>query len=133
VARNFCILILLFSHVYASENFWFSYKITTQKNMTTSQQRNISPVMVYKKNDGKKFLCRFFAKKTKEQSTYSFLKQHISKLIDCFYNTDVKVVSYTQSKLKSIQDSNELIIIPVKFTVDFKDEFANIYLFNESE
>jgi hypothetical protein len=133
VARNFCILILLFSHIYASENFWFSYKITTQKNMATSQQRNISPVMVYKKDEVKKFLCRFFAKKSKGQSTYSFLKQHTSKLIDCFYNTDVKVISFTKSSLRSIQDSNELIIIPVKFTVDFKDEFANIYLFNESE
>lgn len=128
MARSFCLLILLVSELFCNEDFWFSYKITTGNNIITSQQSNISPVMVYKQTAEKSFLCQLKAKKNQSQSTYEFLQKNSSELIDCFYHTNVKILSFSQSELRGIKASDELIIIPIKFTVDFNKQFANIYL-----
>jgi predicted transglutaminase-like cysteine proteinase len=128
VARNFCLLAFIFSLSSASENFWFSYKITTQNQIMTSEERNISPSMVYKKNEKREFLCKIKAVKTTEETPQDFLNAHYEKLLECFYVSNSRVNSYSDFELKGMLEQSELTILPIKFTVDFKDEFANIYL-----
>ncbi len=128
MARNFCLLALICSTLFASENFWFSYKITTQNHIITSEERNISPVMMVDKNVQKEFLCRLVNIKTKEQTSQDFLNEKYEDLLECFYPSNSRIAFYSNIELKGVLEENELTILPTKFTVDFKDEFANIYL-----
>lgn len=73
-----------------------------------------------------KSLCRIDAIKEEHQSTEKFLNQHFAKLLTCFYPMSTQVINKTLVELKGMDESSVLTITPTRFTVDFKDEFANI-------
>lgn len=127
MARNLCLLILLASTSFAYENYWFSYKITTENNIITNEERNISPIMVNEEFT-KKFLCQIDDKKTRSETTQNFLYKNYDNLLNCFYKVNSKVHSYGQIELKGSLNENDVRILPIKFTVEFNSNFANIYL-----
>ena len=55
-----------------------------------------------------------------------FLKKHFDVLLSCFYPKKTHMLVRGEYHLNSYYDRVELIIEPVRFTVDFKDEFATI-------
>ena len=73
-----------------------------------------------------KFFCKIDVKKKNTQSIEHFLNENFDKLLDCFYPMSSKVTNYTLIETKGMLERTVLTIIPTKFTVDFKDDFANI-------
>ena len=124
--RNFCLLILFSCSLFGSENFWFSYKVATENKILVYEERNISPFMQDSEVSEYKSLCRIDAIKEEHQSTEKFLNQHFAKLLTCFYPMSTQVINKTLVELKGMDESSVLTITPTRFTVDFKDEFANI-------
>lgn len=75
-----------------------------------------------------KSLCKIDAIKTKYQSIEHFLNQNFDKLLFCFYPMSTQVINKTLVESKGMDERSILTITPTKFTVDFKDEFANIII-----
>ena len=73
-------------------------------------------------------LCHINEKKAKKQSTYEYLGKNKEALLECFAKKNVQVYDVTREKSFQANSNTEVIIAPIRFTVDFKDEFANIYL-----
>lgn len=71
-------------------------------------------------------LCKIDTTKKESQSTIIFLNKYFDKLLTCFYPMSTQVHNKTLVELKGIDERSTLTITPTKFTVDFKDEFANI-------
>lgn len=124
--RNFCLLIFFTCSLYTSENFWFSYRVDTQNKIIVYEEINISPLMQIFSDDKYSFLCKIDAKKTKYQSTKSFLNEHLEKLLSCFYPMSTQIFDKTLTTLNGVNESSVITITPTKFKVDFNDEFANI-------
>ena len=58
-----------------------------------------------------------------------FLNENFDKLLPCFEGQPSHMLSWNEYHLKANNDRVEHIIEPVRFTVDFKDEFATISTF----
>jgi hypothetical protein len=126
VARDFCLLIIFTCSLFANENFWFSYKIATDNKVIVYEERNISPQMQSVDVKEYKSLCQLNIKKKQYQSTEHFLNENFDRVLECFYSMNTKVVNHTLIETKGVIERTVLTIIPTKFTVDFKDDFANI-------
>ena len=126
MARDFCLLIIFTCSLFANENFWFSYKIATDNKVIVYEERNISPQMQSVDVKEYKSLCQLNIKKKQYQSTEHFLNENFDRVLECFYSMNTKVVNHTLIETKGVIERTVLTIIPTKFTVDFKDDFANI-------
>jgi hypothetical protein len=126
VARNFCLLIIFTCSLFANENFWFSYKTAIDNKVIVYEERNISPQMQSVDVKEYKSLCQLNIKKKQYQSTEHFLNENFDRVLECFYSMSTKVVNHTLVETKGVIERTVLIIIPTKFIVDFKDDFANI-------
>jgi len=71
-------------------------------------------------------LCQLKIKKKQFQSTEHFLNENFDKVLECFYSMSTTVVNHTLVETKGVIERTVLTIIPTKFTVVFKDDFANI-------
>ncbi|HIP53921.1 MAG TPA: hypothetical protein EYH11_00400 [Sulfurimonas autotrophica] len=126
MARNFCLLIIFTCSLFANENFWFSYKVAIDNKVIVYEERNISPLMQSADMKEYKYLCQLNIKKKQYQSTEHFLNENFERVLECFYHMNTKVVNHTLVETKGVIERTVLTIIPTKFTVDFKDDFANI-------
>ncbi len=126
MARSFCLLILgLSSPLWCSELFWFSYKAVTLNNKIIAEEKNIAPAMV--PFEGKQYpLCQVPLHKSDEIPTVQFLNKHFEAILPCFYSLSTRMLSHNEQSEKFTNDRVEVVIGPVRFTVDFKDEFATI-------
>lgn len=126
--RNLLLLIIIgciAPALFASEHFWFSYKVVTSNSVVVFEEKNISPIMVT--NPSKTyFICTIALKPEKTLSTLELLKKHFDTLIPCFYSSKAHLVSWDERSLKTSNDRVEMVIEPIYFTVDFKEEFATI-------
>ncbi len=123
--RNLCILILLSAILNAKGFFWFSYRIITHNKIITYEEKNISPHMI-EGNFKKLSTCVVKINNAKSDSNLHLLNKNFNKILPCFYPYGSRILSKTDSFIGGIEDINELVIPPTKFTVDFKDQFANI-------
>ncbi len=71
-------------------------------------------------------MCKLDIVKKQYQSKEHFLNENFGKLLECFYPMSTKITNHTLIETKGVIDRTVLTIIPTKFTVDFKDDFANI-------
>ena len=126
MARNFCLLIIFTCSLFGRENFWFSYKIATENKTIVYEEKNISPQMQSVNKKKYKHFCKINSLKKQYQSTQHYLNENFDKLLICFYPMNTQVVNYTLIETKGVIERTVLTIIPTKFTVDFKDDFANI-------
>lgn len=127
--RNFCLLILLTCNLFANENFWFSYRVVTENKEIIFEERNISPLMEYSKESSVSHLCSVAIKKVnKYEPILDVLNKNYNKILPCFYPLSTKMTNRTYVENGGVLETTELIILPVKFTVDFNDQFANINL-----
>lgn len=133
MARNFFLLVLLSAFLNGYECFSYSAKVSTKNNIITYQEFSLSPLMVQEgfwKNPQKTF-CKIHQKKLDNQTTYDYLLSVNSALLECFTTKDVKVYGYDDYKQKLMDTNTIFFIHPIRFTVDFKEDFANIYLLNQ--
>jgi len=125
VERNLFLLTFLYGIVLGSDAFWFSYRSVTLNHALIYEEKNISPLTI--PFSGKKtFACRVKIKKSTHISILKSLNDNFYKILPCFYSSVAKVTSQSKTTLKGSRDEVELIIVPTRFTVDFKDDFANI-------
>lgn len=123
--RNLLLLALLCGIVLGSDTFWFSYRSVTLNHALIYEEKNISPLTI--PFSGKKTsACRVKIKKSTHISILKSLNDNFYKILPCFYSSVAKVTSQSKTTLKGSRDEVELIIVPTRFTVDFKDDFANI-------
>lgn len=128
MARNLLLLIGLGQLLFGSDSFWFSYKIVTANGIAIFEKKNITLAMTPFEEKALKHCTvelRYDAKISKEQ----FLNHHFDAILPCFYSLSSHMLSWNESNTQSNHDRVELIIEPVRFTVDFKDEFATINTF----
>jgi len=125
VERNLFVLILFLNSVVGSDIFWFSYRSVTSNKTLIYEEKNISPLTnPYIGNISS--TCRVKISRQKNSSTLDILNQNFYKILPCFYSGKARVLSQTKSSIYSLKDEVELKIEPVRFIVDFKDDFANI-------
>ncbi len=123
--RNFLLLALFLSNLFGGDTFWFSYRSVTSNSALIFEQKNISPLSI--PYIGKKsFTCKVKISSEKYSSKLDKLNKNFYKILPCFYRVGAKVTSQSETTLKNIKDTIELIIVPTRFIVDFKDDFANI-------
>jgi len=126
VARTFCLLILgVTQALFCSDIFWFSYKIVTVNSLVIYEQKNIASAMI--PYEGKaQTLCTIELSNPKNLPKEQFLQKHFDTILPCFYQLSAHLLSWDDQYLKHGKDQVEIVIEPVRFTVDFKDEFATI-------
>lgn len=89
------------------------------------EQKNIASVMI--PYEGKsQMLCTLKLSNTQNLPKEEFLRKHFDDILPCFYSLSSHLLSWNEQHLKAGNDRIELVIEPVRFTVDFKDEFATI-------
>lgn len=126
MARTLCLLILGATQaLFCSDVFWFSYKIVTANGLVVHEQKNIAPVMVPYEGKSQK-LCTLELSNAQNLPKEQFLRKHFDEILPCFYQLSSHILSWNEQHLKQGSDRIELVIEPVRFTVDFKDEFATI-------
>ncbi len=126
MARDFCLLILLTCSLFGAENFWFSYRTEIRNKIIIFEERNISPQMQEVNPKDYKYLCKIDTPKKKYQTTEQYLNENFDKLLTCFYSMKTKISNFTLIRTGWISERTLLTVVPIKFTVDFKDDFANI-------
>lgn len=124
--RNFCLLILFSCNIFAGENFWFSYRVVTENKIVIHEERRISPHMTPLADNLQTIICQTKIHKNPQKSTYNLLNENFEQLLPCFYPMNSKVVNRTLIENRGILEVIDLNIVPIEFTVDFKDQFANI-------
>ena len=123
--RDLLLSVLILSSLFGSDTFWFSYRSVTLDKVLVYEEKNISPLLV--PFIGKRIsTCRVKISGKKSLSKLQLLNKNFDNLLPCFYKTTVKVTSQSQVRLNSMRDEVELVIAPVRFIVDFKDDFAKI-------
>lgn len=125
MARTFCLLICLSQALFCSDLFWFSYKIVTANGLVVYEQKNIAPVMIPYEGKAQK-LCTIELPHPQNLSKEQFLRKHFDDILPCFYQLSSHLLAWNDQYAKHGNDRIELVIEPVRFTVDFKDEFATI-------
>lgn len=125
MARNLLILVCLTQALFCSELFWFSYKIVTANGAVIYEEKNITSAMTLETVQ-KKFLCAVDLKYTPPLSKKQFLINHFDTILPCFYEKKSHLISWNENRQKQSNDRIELVIEPIRFTVEFKDEFATI-------
>lgn len=128
--RTFFLLVLLglSTLLFSGEYFWFSYKVVTVNGAVVFQEKNITPVMT-PFNEVSRTVCEIPLLDNPQLSKEQFLNQNFDKLLPCFERQPSHMLSWNEYHLKASKDRIEHIIEPVRFTVDFKDEFATISTF----
>ncbi len=125
MARTFCLLIGFVQLLYCSDVFWFSYRIVTANSVVIHEEKNIALTMI--PYEGKKqVLCELPLQNSANLPKEVFLRKHFDTILPCFYSLSTRLLSRNEQHIKYGNDRIELIIEPVRFTVDFKDEFATI-------
>ena len=126
--RNFLLLILLlFSPLVSGEQFVFSARISTDNHLLRTQEFSISPLMVPLHVKGES-LCTLTVKREKDESTKAYLFRNENELFECFLKENVHVYDDVFQSRYLAQTTTHIKVLPVRFTVEFKDEFANISL-----
>jgi hypothetical protein len=125
VERNLLLLIVLLGNLISSDTFWFSYRSVTSKKALIFEQKNIAPLSI--PYTGKiSSTCKVKISKKKYDSVLTRLNKNFFKILPCFYGVGSQITAQSQTTLNSVDDTVELIIVPTRFIVDFKDDFANI-------
>jgi hypothetical protein len=125
VERNLFLLVAILSNLISSDAFWFSYRSVTSKKALIYEEKNIAPLSV--PYVGKiSSTCKVKISTKKYNSTLTRLNKNFFKILPCFYGIGSKITSQSETTLNSVDDIVELIIVPTRFIVDFKDDFANI-------
>lgn len=128
MARNFLLLVSLGQLLFGGDIFWFSYKIVTANSIVVFEEKNIAPVMIPTKGVLQK-LCDVKLKHLPPTPLEHFLNLHFDTLLPCFYSHASHIHSWNDKRTKHSSDRVEVVIEPIRFTVEFKDEFATINTF----
>ena len=105
----------------------FSARISTDNHVLKSQELSLSPLMVPLENS-LKYVCQIKQKKEKNETAFTYLTRHKEALFECLLGEKVYLYDDTIQSMLLAQTTTHLKVLPARFTVEFKDEFANISL-----
>lgn len=63
--------------------------------------------------------------------TYSFLKEHKYMVAECFLGEKTRVYDYGEQHLLAGSYQTDVTVLPVYFTVDFKEDFVTLILLDQ--
>ncbi|MDX1809747.1 MAG: hypothetical protein R3331_09430 [Sulfurospirillaceae bacterium] len=134
--RNLLLLVLLLSQFYGSDTFWFSYRSVTSNNALVYEQKNISPLVIpfpvpISAHGNSK--CKVKVVTKPHMTSLNILNKNFDKILPCFYKSNVVITSHSTISTNGINDVVEIVIEPVRFIVDFKDDFANITILKKQK
>lgn len=136
MARNFCILILLISTLFGSEEFILWAKISTKNHIINYENLAISKAMVLT-NLQDEFLCEINEKKNEQNDALTYLNLHKDKLFECFVSYKFKVQDFythsQNSKGVNLHTKTDVTLLPIRFTIKFKPNSAIIGVFKIKE
>lgn len=128
MARNFLLLISLAQLLFGNDYFWFSYKIVTANSIAIYEEKNIASATIPFVGTSV-HLCTIALQNKKNLPLKHFLNTYYDDLLPCFYSRASHIISWNDKRTKKSADRVEMVIAPVRFTVEFKDEFAIIKTF----
>jgi len=73
-------------------------------------------------------LCQFEATKPYHVSPHAFLLAHQDKLLECFIGQGVRIHDKAELTLQQGLAYTDMHVPPVRFTVEFKDDFVTLFL-----
>ncbi|TKX33159.1 hypothetical protein [Campylobacter aviculae] len=142
--RVVCLLILLSFKIFAQDEFIFWAELSSRNLILFHQNQNISLAMTksdkaisefacevsYNDNDLKKFprtelgmIDDYMPKSIK----LDFLNSHKEELSDCFTGANISIKDITKTNFMKAQNETYVKILPLRFSVDFKEHSALIY------
>lgn len=74
------------------------------------------------------FSCDLMIKPSKRVDTYSFLLEHMDLIAECFLGENVRVYDYGEESFYLANYQTDTAVLPVYFTVDFKEDFVTLIL-----
>ncbi|WP_169973311.1 MULTISPECIES: hypothetical protein [unclassified Campylobacter] len=136
MARNFCLLILIITNFFGSEEFILWAKISTKNHIVNYENFAISKAMVLTGLEDE-FLCEIDEEKDKKDSALEYLNLHKEKLFECFLSQKFKVQDfYTHSQNPqgiNLHTKTDTTLLPIRFTIKFKPNSAIIGVFKIKE
>ncbi|WP_331775368.1 hypothetical protein [Sulfurospirillum sp. 1612] len=123
--RNLFLLVVLIAQCFGGDTFWFSYKSVTSNQILVEEEKNISPLVVpYNGKISRK--CHVPIHTHIGETNLQKLNKNFDNILPCFYQSDTIVTSRSVISKNKSYDIVEVVIAPIRFIVDFKDDFANI-------
>jgi len=126
--RNFLLLILLnCSLLYSGEQFVFSAKAISRNHTLFYDEIRLSPLMQEREKTSHQ-LCILPRLEPLHVSTQAFLKSQEERLLECLLAQGVLVHDWQEHTTNLGASQTQLRVLPVRFTVEFKDDFVTLYL-----
>lgn len=72
--------------------------------------------------------CTIIIKPPQDLDTHSFLLEHIYLVAECFIGEKTRVYDYGEQSLQLAKYQTDTTVLPVYFTVDFKEDFVTLTL-----
>ncbi len=126
--RNLLLLVFFCcSLLQGKEQFVFSARTSSHNQTAFYDHINLSPLMHMREHTSR-VLCHWEAKKPLHVSTLAFLQAHQERLWECFSKEGVLVYDRSEHTLNLGASHTDMLLLPVRFTVEFKDDFVTLYL-----
>ena len=120
-------MIFLLSSLYGGEQFVFTARTVSKNHIVTYDNLSLSPLM-RQRDRLLDFSCDLMIKPSKRVDTYSFLLEHIDLIAECFLGENVRVYDYGEESFYLANYQTDTAVLPVYFTVDFKEDFVTLIL-----
>lgn len=115
----------MLSFLHGGEQFVFTARTVSKNHIVAYDNLTLSPLMRERKKEAN-VLCELMIKPPKNQDTYTFLKEHIEMLAHCFIGKKTRVYDYGEEDLHVSMYQTDTMVLPVYFTVDFKEDFVTL-------
>ena len=125
MARTFCLLIFALNSLFGGDEFIFWARLITVNGILSSDEITISRSMV-KGYKNSQVICSIPISKPANLTAYEYLNLHKNELFDCFVSEEVRILDNSTTYPNSALFTTELIIIPIRFIVEFKPQGATI-------
>jgi hypothetical protein len=105
-------------------------RTVTNNHLTTYDKLSISPLMrLRKKVTGSR--CDIMIDPSNVKDTYAFLKENINSVAECFIGNKIRFYDYGEQSLYLAQYKTDVTVLPIYFTVDFKEDFVTLTLLED--
>ncbi len=120
-------MIFSLSSLWGGEQFIFSARTFTQSHILAYDEISISPSMQQRNKKVIK-VCQIPLKAPLAKSAYEFLLEHKIEVAECFISSSVRVFDKEEQSLYLGISQTDTTVLPVYFTVEFKEDLATLYL-----
>ncbi|TQR31857.1 hypothetical protein DMB92_05580 [Campylobacter sp. MIT 99-7217] len=142
--RIICLLILLACKLFAQDEFIFWAELSSKNYILFHQNENLSMAMTQSDGLSRSYACEIAY--TQEDLSYlqrddfkmidddmpkalkfRFLNAHKEELVQCFIGAKINVKDKLNSTFLKAQSETYIQMLPLRFSVEFKENLAIIY------